>query len=259
MPDCFFVPSQDGFVATELTRGPWDPATQHASPPAALLGRAIARHVPRDDLHVARITYEIVRPVPIATMTVTTVTRWEGRSVWRVDAALAVDGVEVMRAASLLLRATDQTLAHGVGEQPPPPGPAAGRPEPFFPVQWDVGYHTGMEVRFVAGSFRDTGPAVAWMRMRMPLVADEEPSALTRALMVADTGNGISAVLDFRQYVFINPDLTVFLHRYPEGEWVCLDARTVAEATGIGLAAARISDARGVVGRALQSLFIAER
>lgn len=259
MADSFFIPRGDAFLPTELTRGPWDPAAQHASPPAALLGRAITRHVPRDDLFVARITYEILRPVPITTLTVATTTRWEGRSVWRVDAALSADGAEVMRASSLLVRLADVPLPDGTGGQPPPPGPAAATPAPFFPVGWDVGYHTGMEIRFVEGSFLAIGPAVAWMRMRHPLVAGEEPDALTRVLMVADTGNGASSVLDFRRYLFINPDLTVYLHRYPEGEWVGLDARTAAEPTGVGLAVSRFSDERGTIGRGLQALFIAER
>lgn len=259
MPDCFYVPHGDGFVATDLTRGPWDVAAQHASPPAALLGRAITRHVARDDLLVTRVTYEILRPVPIGALSVATTTRGAGRSVWRVDAALSADGAEVMRAASLLVRIADVAVPDGVGGRPPPPGPAAAAPAPFFPVAWDVGYHTGMEARFIEGAFLDSGPAVLWMRMRHPLVADEQPSPLTRVLMVADTGNGASSVLDFRRYQFINPDLTVYLHRYPEGEWVCLDAQTAAEPTGVGLAVSRLSDERGVLGRGLQTLFIAAR
>lgn len=259
MPDSFFVPAGDGFVATALTRGPWDVAAQHGSPPAALLGRAVERHVPRDDLRVARITYDILRSVPIGTVTVATTTRWEGRSVWRVDATLTADAGEVMEATALLVRVGDLPIAPELGGAPPPPGPEEAFPVPFFPVGWDEGYHTGMEARFVQGSFLDRGPGVVWMRMRHPLVDGEEPSALVRALMVADTGNGASSALDFRRYLFVNPDLTVHLHRYPEGEWVCLDAHTAAEPTGVGLAVARLADERGVIGAALQSLFIGER
>lgn len=259
MPDSFYVPSDDGFVATALTRGPWDPSAQHGSPPAALLGRAIERHVVRSDLQVVRVTYDILRPIPVDTMTVATATRREGRSVWRVDAALSVGGDVVMSAAALLLRVTDLPLPSGVGGAAPPPGPDVGAAAPFFPVGWDEGYHTGMEFRFVQGSFLDPGPAVAWMRMRHPLVAGEVPSPLVRALMVADTGNGASSTLDFRRYMFVNPDLTVALHRHPDGEWVCLDASTAAEPTGVGLAVARLADQRGVLGAAMQSLYLAER
>ena len=258
MPQSFYVPEGDGFAATPLTRGPWDPGSQHASPPAALLGRAVERHVARDDLQVARITFDLVRPVPIARVTVTTRTVWQGRSVWRVEASLAA-ATEVVRATALLLRTSDVQLPDGVGSQPPPTAPESGVPRDFFPVPWDVGYHTAMDARFVAGSFLDPGPATVWLRMRHPLLPDEEPSPLTRALMVADTGNGASATLDFRRFLFINTDLAVHLHRYPVDEWVCLDAATAAEPTGIGLTTSRLADRTGVIGRALQSLYIAER
>ncbi len=38
MPDAFYVPDGELLASTELTRGPWDPGSQHAGPPAALLG-----------------------------------------------------------------------------------------------------------------------------------------------------------------------------------------------------------------------------
>lgn len=89
-----------------------------------------------------------------------------------------------------------------------------------------------MEYRFLEGAFREPGPAKVWMRMRCPLVAGEEPSPLSRVLVAADSGNGVSATLDWRRYLFINVDLSVHLERMPEGEWVCLDAVTLPEPTG---------------------------
>jgi hypothetical protein len=132
-------------------------------------------------------------------------------------------------------------------------------PKPFFPVPWEVGYHTSMEVRFAAGSFLEPGPATCWMRMKVPLVDGEAPSPLQRVLAAADSGNGVSNVLDFSQHVFINADLTVHLIRYPAGEWVCLDATTSIDPDGIGLADTALFDERGRIGRAAQSLFVAPR
>ena len=74
------------------------------------------------------------------------------------------------------------------------------------------------------------GPATVWMRMDCQLVAGEEPTPLQRTLVAADVGNGISAVLDWRRYLFINVDLSVHLERMPEGEWVCVDAVTAPAA-----------------------------
>jgi hypothetical protein len=97
------------------------------------------------------------------------------------------------------------------------------------------------------------------MRMRQPLVAGEEPSPLQRALVAADVGNGISSVLDWREYVFINVDLSVHFERMPAGEWVCVDAVSRPQASGIGTAESVLSDQRGRIGRAAQSLLIAQR
>ena len=53
---------------------------------------------------------------------------------------------------------------------------------------------------------------------------------------VADSGNGLSSELDITGWQFINPELTVHLHRMAVGEWICLDAATAISAGGAGLA-----------------------
>jgi hypothetical protein len=151
-------------------------------------------------------------------------------------------------------------LPEGVVDgSPAPQGPEEGWTPEFFATGQSVGYHTAMEWKAVAGAFLEPGPATVWMRMRYPLVAGEEPTALQRALIAADVGNGISAVLDWRSYVFINVDLTVHFERMPEGEWVCVDAVSRPQPTGIGTAESELSDERGRIGRAAQSLLIASR
>jgi hypothetical protein len=116
-----------------------------------------------------------------------------------------------------------------------------------------------MELRAVRGGFLESGPATFWLRMGCALVAGEEPAPLQRALVAADVGNGISAVLDWKRYLFINVDLSVHLERMPEGEWVCVDAVTLPQPHGVGTAESVISDRRGRIGRAAQALLIAER
>jgi hypothetical protein len=140
-----------------------------------------------------------------------------------------------------------------------PPGPDEAKPGRFPDTGQDVGYHTAMEYRFVRGGFAEPGPAVAWMRMRVPLVDGEEPSPLERVLVAADSGNGVSATLDWSRFLFINVDLSVHLHRPMTGEWVCLDAITIPERTGIGIADTALYDERGPIGRADQTLLVDAR
>ena len=263
----FYLPVEGGFEATELTRGPWDGANQHAGPPAALLGREIERldgigAGPADRL-IGRITFEILAPVPIGTMRVEASVVRPGKRVDMVEASLSDDeGTTLIRARAwrLLRRRVDlpEGLAARERAQPPPPD-QLGEADAFFPTGFDVGYHTATEYRFVAGSFTELGPGIVWMRIRQPLVAGEEPSALQRVLAVADSGNGISATLDYDRYVFINIDLTVHLHRLPAGEWVCLDSVTVPESSGVGQTDTVLFDERGPIGLAAQTLLVAKR
>ena len=116
-----------------------------------------------------------------------------------------------------------------------------------------------MEWRAVSGAFLEPGPAKVWMRQRCPLVEGEEPSPLQRTMVIADVGNGISAVLDWRRHLFINVDLSVHLERMPEGEWVCVDAVTRPRPNGVGSAESELSDGSGRIGRAVQTLLFSER
>jgi hypothetical protein len=138
---------------------------------------------------------------------------------------------------------------------PPLPGPA---PEPPTPG-WVEGYVQAMEWRWVTGHLATPGPATVWARMRYPLVEGEEPSGLQRALVLADSGNGASSALDARAWWFINPELTVHLHREPIGEWVCLDAQTTVSDGGVGLATSTLADAQGPFGVGAQSLYVGPR
>ena len=263
----FYEPVPGGFEATELTRGPWDGASQHAGPPAALLGREIERVAgvgssPEDRL-VGRVTFEILAPVPIGPMRVAAEVVRPGRRVDLVEALLS-DGagrpLVRARAWRLLRREVDLPTGLPVRDRPlPPPPDDLPEADQFFPTGYDVGYHTAMEYRFASGSFVEAGPGVTWMRMRQPLVAGEEPTPLQRVLVVADSGNGISSTLDYRRFLFINVDLTVHLHRMPAGVWVCLDSVTVPEPTGVGLTDSVLFDERGPLGVAAQTLLVADR
>ena len=164
-----------------------------------------------------------------------------------------------MRARGWRIRTASLALDEDSPSEDTRPGPAAARPGDYFPTAWDAGYHNAMEVRFLSGGYTEPGPARAWMRMRGELVEGEDPSALDRVLVAADSGNGVSSPLDYRRYVFINTDVSVALRRLPVGEWIGLDSVTYAEPDGVGLTDTALLDERGLIGRASQSLLVAER
>ncbi len=259
MAEAFYVPDGDRFVSTELTRGPWDERNQHGGPPAALLARELERCGEPDGRRVGRVTVDILGPVPIAPVTPSARVVRPGRGVELVEGELSGPDGEVMRARAWRLRADGVELPAGLPDHPPPPGPEEGGPTARFPSDAAVGWHTAMEIRFVAGDYLEPGPATAWFRPRHPLVAGEDLNPLARVMLAADAGNGVSATLDWRRYLFINVDLSVHITRLPSGEWVCLDAVTFPDPGGIGLAESALYDEHGRIGLASQTLVIRPR
>jgi hypothetical protein len=205
---------------------------------------------------IARFTCEILGPIPVGEIDVRARLARPGRSVELLEAVARAGGRDVARASAWrVLRAASSSVP--ARQAYPPDVPAHISAESA--AGWGGGYLAAVEWRFVAGGLGRPGPATAWTRLRWPLVPDEEPSPLERVLAIADSGSGISGELDFGRWHFINPELTVHLHRAASGEWICLDATTVITAGGAGLATSVLSDRDGPVGVGAQALLIAPR
>ncbi len=261
MPDAFYLPDGEGrYLATELTRGPWDAGSQHAGPPSALLARELERLPDSERFQLGRVTIEILGPVPICPAVLSSRVLRPGRRVQLVEAELG-DGERVlMRAVAWRLGRSEVELpARAVSRVPAPPGPEQARPAAYFPTAQEHGYHTAMEVRFLRGKFMEEGPATAWLRMLNPLVAGEEPTPLQRLLVVADVGNGISSPVDYREFLFLNVELTVHIELLPAGEWIGIDATTFPRPSGVGITEAVLFDREGRLGRAAQTLLVSGR
>ncbi|MDA8275866.1 MAG: thioesterase family protein [Actinomycetota bacterium] len=259
--DALFEPEGSGFAPTELARGPWSHDALHGGPVAALIVHALERDAaPDGDLALVRLTVELLRPVPVSHLAVSTFLVRPGRKVQLVDAVVTSGGTEVAWARALRIRRVSSvTAAATVEEDSPPPRWEHGRPTPSFDAGYRAFHNGGVEIRFVEGRFDGLGPATAWFRLRCPVVAGHTVSPWQRAAAVADFGNGISAELEFDGHVFINPDLTVGLHRPPTGEWVCLAARTRFGTPGVGTCESALWDEQGRIGRAVQNLLVEPR
>jgi Thioesterase-like superfamily len=255
---CFYEPAgPDEFIATAATIGPWSRDAQHGGPPSALAARALEACDPVPGQRLASVTIDILRPVPVGKLCVRARAVRPGRRVMLVEATVEADGQEVLHARGWRIQAGP--VPETPGRVPPPPVPGEESAVAAAGLRWE-GYGTTMEWRFVSGGGIDVpGPGAAWMRPRVPLLPGEETSPMCRALLVADSGNGVSAVLDVRSYVFINVNLSVMLHRDPAGEWLLMDAVTAAGPDGTGVATSILSDTAGPVGRGMQALLVAPR
>jgi hypothetical protein len=260
---CFYVAlGEERFRATELTTSPWGSGSQHGGPPAALLGRALESDADGEGGIFARLTFEILGPIPVGELSVEVKTVRPGRRISLREATLSDEaGRPVMLCRAWRISASPASLPDGLKpERRTLPRPERGQEKPFFEMAPEVGYHQGIDARFVEGSWREPGNAAAWVRMRVPLLPDEKPSPLVKVLVVADSGNGVGGALDTSAWTFINPETTVHLHTYPGGEWVGLESSAVIEPSGIGLVRTTIYDSTtGPIGAAAQSLLVAKR
>jgi hypothetical protein len=261
--DAAYVDLGEGvFRAGPLTRGPWNPGHQHAGPPSALICRAIERAGANDGLTLlGRLTVNLLRPAPIGDCRVEIAADYVGRNVGHYSGRLTAEGKDIARFTALVQREEDLPIPEKTSGHPPP---AAPKPPSECPVvtmtfvDGTLGYGHLVENRIAAGHFFN-GPCAAWFRMNHPLVKGETPSPYQRVAVAADSGNGISAALDFDKYIFLNCDLTINLFRRPEGEWICLEARSLFGGNGCGLAESALYDQRGMIGRATQSLAVRPR
>lgn len=260
----------DWWSATEYARGPWDPRHCHGGPVSAMLARA-CETIDDDatEWQISRLTIELTRPVPVGEpLLLQTEVERGGRKVSVVAASLrTTEAVEVAKVRGLRIRRREFALpAHPTAPPAPLGEPGSGRLER---VTWAVGddmiaFHShGAEHRIVEGTWSDPGPISLWVRLSTVLVDGEEPSGVQRAAAAADFGNGVSSAIDFEEFLFINPDLSVHLARPPVGEWIAMVSHSRygsdTLSSGAGFAESELYDADGRVGRSIQSLFVEPR
>jgi hypothetical protein len=257
--EAFYEPlGANRFASTGHTVGPWSAESQHLGPPSALLMRALEGVPSTRPARIARLTVEILGPVPVAELEVEAALERPGRSVELLAGEIRAGGRAVVRGRAWRIVRSDSTeVRAGAGPPlaPPEQGHPMGRPE-----GWGSGYIEAMEWRSLRGSFAEPGPATVWGRQLVDLVSGEAPSGPQRLLTVADSGNGVSnQLLDPSRWWFINTELTVHIHRVPAGEWIGLDAVTVIGPDGIGVASSVLHDLEGPVGRGTQALMVRPR
>jgi len=261
MADALFRLDGDRFIPHELTRGPWAPDAMHGGPVSALLARMAESLETPGPMQAARLSIELLRPVRLVPLRVEARILRPGKKVQWAEAHLFDGDTEVARATLLRIRVADipwPSRTAGGDVRLPFDGPqsAAAIAAPWS-VDYPAAYHsTATEHRTVRGQWGALGPTTDWIRLRLPVVEGEEPSPLQRVAAVADFGNGISSALPYETHRFINPDLTITLHRLPDDEWVCLDAVTYPEPNGIGVAQSVLYDERGRIGHSAQTLLL---
>ncbi|MBX3309579.1 MAG: thioesterase family protein [Cryobacterium sp.] len=240
------------FTATVHTQGAWNPHEQHMGPVSGILAHCLENFQPRDDLRMARISYDILGLIPDGEFEVVTTMLRPGRTIELVQAELVSGGRTAVRATAWRLQLSDTSAIEGIEDEP-----MSGPPESVKPTtlgEWPGGYIHSIEIRTLPG--HAPGHGRAWIRPRHPLVSPGPFTDLARLIGVADTANGIATRVEPGPggYAFPNVDLQLHLYREPHGEWLGLQNSVSFGSDGIGLTSTVLCDLTGPFGRAEQIL-----
>ncbi len=211
-------------------------------------------------MRVAQIALDFLGPVPVASQEVKVTAVRPGKKIalWNADISSASGRTSARVSAWLLATAEGRNPAVRIDDDDIPPIPDVATTT-FFKTVPHFGHGDAMEWRLVSGSFHELGPGTLWARTRIPLVEGEPITPLGRALLMIDSANGLSAVLDVEKYLFVPVNLSVSLERHPETEWVGMHAETSLTGDGVGTTRAHIFDERGMIGEAVQTLYVEKR
>lgn len=264
MIDCYFRRvGVDGeyavFDSTDGTRSNWDPEIQHGSPPLALMTKHIEALVGDSGLRIGRLTLDILGAIPVARVRVRAWVDRPGRRISLMVAEMSAaqpDGTyRVVARVTAWLLATSDTADAATDRYPPlvegealsVPHGWHGAPGYLETVSWRRQPDTG-----------ETGNVI-WLSPLVPLVDSEPTTDLQALAMVVDSANGAGAALDPQQFVFMNTDTAVHLHRLPVGTDFALRARGSIGPDGLGVTTAELFDRQGFIGTSAQTLLVQRR
>jgi hypothetical protein len=237
--DASFTPRGDLLVPSPSTAGPWSDEMVGGHHIGGLVAWGVERDNPEPDLQVSRLPIDMFRPVPMRPLRVLTRPARTGRRLRAVEVSVLDGEVEVTRGSALLLRRSE----HPDGEPwTPEPWDA---PDPDEVASLPIESEMSWEIRRVADW--GVGRGKAWMRERAEFVAGQQLTPLLRAAVSADFAHPL-ANSGGTGLAFINADLTMYLARYPNGEWIGMEASGHVGTEGIAVGSAWLYDRPGRIG-----------
>jgi acyl-CoA thioesterase len=263
-----FVLEGERFRPTDRARSPWGETLLHGGSAAGLLARAVERFNEDPALQASRLTVDLLRPVPNQPLDVHVETVRRGGRIHVIEASLLADGELVTRATALMLRRLEEPL-----DIPTPPlpfeGPAQLEPRTLGdwmgaraasfapPAGRAEGLHTTIEVRWVNRG--ENGPNRAWVRLPASLVEGEDNSPFVLAATLSDFTNAFANGGQRLPVGMINADITLYLHRYPAGEWIALETQRVSQPSGLAVSTAVLYDELGAIGHVVEAALANQR
>lgn len=239
------------FDSMAHAQGTWRDDELHMAPVSGLMTAEILAHEPRDELRLARLSFEILGTLHFGPLTVTTRTVRPGRTIELVESRLTAQGRDVLLARAWRLVTTDTTEVAVTHDGHLTPLQEC-EPFPAMNQRWPGGYIQSLTLR--VASDHEAGRGRCWSTTEVDMIAGEKTSDLVRLMGMVDTANGVAPVLPAGPgaFAFPNVDLQVHLYRAPVGSWLGYATTSNLGGDGIGVTSAVLHDERGPFGRSEQ-------
>ena len=195
-------------------------------------------------LPCARLTFDLWRPAGLRAFGLATEMLRDGRKAKTMQMRLTDGEIEIGRCTALLTAQGSESpadpfsKADGVDA-----APESGSPPPAFAQKWSR-YFQNVSVRLIEGALEKPGPRRHGCGLMFPWSRVKPTRRCCKAVQAADFSSGVGQIVDMREWTFINPEISLYFFRPPEGKWILIRSRTRAGANGAGLTTATLSDAR---------------
>jgi hypothetical protein len=238
--DSYFQSAESGVVPRPHAHAPWGVDMLHGRLLGGLAARALEAEHGLPGWRAARLTVDLFRPAPMALVEIDVRPIRAGRRLKVIDAWLRCDGHDVGRATAVFLAESE----HPPGRIWRPQQESWPDPESIETSAAGSTDHDGWWFRVLRGGFGTGEHTRVWTRETTRLVDDEPLSPFVRTALSGDIACPLANSSD-RGLRYINADYTMFIGRYPVGEWVGLEVAQQIDADGISIGSATLVDETG--------------
>lgn len=244
--EAFFEAAEDDrYDPRPEARSPWSPHLLHGRLLAGLAARTVETHHLEEGLRPARLTIDLFRSPPLEPVHLRHDVLRDGGRIRVVEVVAAVGGLDVSRSSIVLLRSgthPDGVVWNRDNWDVPHPD---DMDEPTIPATRSI---ASTQIKAVDGRGMGwPGQRQVWLRDERTLVEDEPLTPFQRAALASDFASPLGNSSDLG-LAFINADITLYLGRLPEGEWIGLEVGAHTGADGIAVTRCDLFDTEGPVG-----------
>ena len=261
----------DLYYPTVSARGPWDATTLHGRVISGLLAYEAETHHSTlqeiEQFQVSRITVDMFRVAPMAPLVLGGRVVRTGRRIKVIDVNITSQKsgkgvIEIARGSVVMLRKTQNPEGtvwttpkweiEAPDENLPMPAETGGRKpiKGHMPIWQTIEISPGTPLQPIqTGTGGTIGRRRAWIRETHELIAGEVTSPVVRAAQVADIANPF-ANSGTNGLAYINADVSMYLHRNPEGSWIGTENSYHNADNGIAVGTVNLYDKIGHIGKA---------